>query len=634
MHESRADTEFLFREILDASPSFLHVLRGPEFIFEYANEAYCQLVGRRDLVGRPAFAVMPEAAGEYPRRIEQVMATRQPFHGRELPVMLARVPGAEPEERLIDLVYLPLLDAEGRCTRVLGHGTDVTENVRSRRRAERAERHSYEKLSAALAAGRMVAWEWNVTTDVLTGSGAWAELFHGDGQKFDTGKAALQHVHPDDRAGRAAMIRAVLAGTTAWHTEYRIVRADGSIVWLEERAEPAHGRQADETVVVGLAWDVSARRRAEDALRVADTRKNDFLATLSHELRNPLAPIRSGLQILKLVGKGEERLERTRQVMERQLAHLVRLIDDLMEVSRISRGKVHLRPERLSMGTVLSIAIEAVWPATEAKSLVLLQELDEPLVVHGDKDRLVQVFANLLNNAVKFSHSGTAISLSLRREADQAVVVVKDEGQGIDAASLDTVFDLFAQGPAHQMSGGLGIGLALVRQLVQLHGGSVEVQSEGRNRGSAFTVRLPLAIDDLVPLSQPVAREAPSGGVDPCLRVLVVDDNRDAADTLATSLQFEGHDVTVVYDGPSALDTFERVLPDVVILDIGMPDMDGYEVARRIRQSNPGHAVRILALTGWGQAEDRKRAHEAGFDEHLIKPVDMHTLKTVLSENE
>lgn len=489
----------LLRKVLEASPSFLHVLQGPDFIFEYANEAYYRLVGRRDLIGRPAFEAMPEAAGEYPQRIAQVMATQKPFHGIEIPVLLARVAGAPPEERWIDLLYLPLIEADGTCQRVLGHGTDVTDNVRMRREAEQAEQLSRDRLSDALIAGRMIAWEWNVHTDVVTSSGAWLELFGSKDKIFNTGEAAIQHVHPDDRETRIATIKATLAGLAPWHLEYRAMRADGSVLWLEERASVSSDLATGQRIIVGLAWEVTQRMQAQDALVLADIRKNDFLATLSHELRNPLAPIRSGLQIIKLLTKGDERLNKTCQVMERQMTHLVRLIDDLMEVSRISRGKVTLRPERLLLNSVLSTAVETVWPAIEAKPVRLVQLMSEALAVDGDKDRLTQVFANLLANAVKFSPAHSTITLTLRQEDGDAVVVVEDQGQGIEAPILETVFDLFAQGPSHPMSGGLGIGLALVKQLIELHGGQVTAHSEGLDRGSALSSVCPALIGRLLP---------------------------------------------------------------------------------------------------------------------------------------
>lgn len=623
------DESALLRRVLEASPSFLHVVQGPDFVFEYANEAYYRLVGRRDLVGRPAFNAMPEAAVEYLQRITQVMATRQSFHGNEISVMLARVPGGVPEERWIDLVYVPLIDADGTCQRVLGHGTDVTEIVQTRRRAEQAERLSRDRLANALVAGRMIAWEWNVHTDAVTSSGAWRDLFRPEDGTFTTGEAALEHVHPDDRAARIAMVKASLAGLAPWHLEYRTLRSDGSVLWLEERASLSRDPDTDQQIVVGLAWDITQRKQAHEALELADVRKNDFLATLSHELRNPLAPIRSGLQIIKLLAKGNERLDKTRQVMERQMTHLVRLIDDLMEVSRISRGKVTLRPERLLLNSVLSTAVESVWPAIEAKPVRLVQVMNETLAVEGDKDRLTQVFVNLLTNAVKFSPPHSTVTLTLRQEHGETIVTVEDQGQGIEAPMLETVFDLFAQGPSHPMSGGLGIGLALVRQLVELHGGSVMAHSQGRDHGSVFSVRLP-CVDLGSSASVATHQRKDDEAINLPLQILVVDDNRDAADTLATFLAMDGHTVRVAYGGQEAIQTFEAMAPEVVLLDIGMPDMDGYAVARYIRQRPQTSATRLVAMTGWGQMEDKAKARDAGFDEHMTKPVEPTELTALL----
>ena len=618
--------ESTLRKVFEASPSFLHVLRGPDFVFEYANDAYYRLVGRRDLIGRPAFEAMPEAAGDFPRLIAEVMATQRPFHGHEVPVMLARTANGAPEERLMDLVYVPLIDPDGRCTRVLGHGTDITESVLLRRRAEKAERMSQQRLTDALSAGRMIAWEWDIQTDALTSRGAWLELFDRREPLFTTGRGATAFLHPDDRPARVETVRVAVDRGTSWHMQYRALHPDGTILWLEERATSSRDPVTGHQIVTGLVWDISARKKAEEELQLADRRKSDFLATLSHELRNPLAPIRSGLQILKRLMPDDAQINRTRSIMERQLSHLVRLIDDLMEVSRISRGKVMLRPKPLRLGSVLSNAVESAWPAIEAKSLQLRQVLGEPLTVDGDKDRLTQVFANLLGNAVKFSPPGSTLGLTMRREADEAVVLVEDEGQGIDAASLDTVFDLFAQGPSHQMSGSLGIGLALARQLVELHRGSISARSGGKDRGSTFTVRLPLATAGLAP-DDPAEDDGPAAPVIPGrARVLVVDDNQDAADTLVACLRLEGHVVDVAHGGPAALEVFDRLDPTWVLLDIGMPGMDGYEVARHIRARPAGRQTRIVAITGWGQPEDKARVLAAGFDAHLTKPVDLKAL--------
>jgi CheY-like chemotaxis protein len=620
----------VLRTVFEASPSFLYVLRGPDFVFEYANEAYYQMVGRRDLIGRPAFEALHEAAGDFPALIAAVMKTHQPFHGHEISVMLSRTVNAQPEERLIDLVYLPLIDRAGSCTRVLAHGTDVTDYVRSRQRAEQAEHLSHKRLTDALSEGRMIAWEWDVQADQLTSRGAWRELFNREKPLFTSGNQANVFVHADDRAARAETVRAALASNTSWNTQYRILHPDGGDVWLEERATPSCDPSTGHIIVTGLVWDISGRKKAEIELQTSDKRKNDFLATLSHELRNPLAPIRNGLQILKLLIPDDERINKIRSVMERQMSHLVRLIDDLMEVSRISRGKVTLRPKRLILGSVLSAAVESVLPAIEAKFLHLRQVYEERVMVDGDKDRLTQVFANLIGNAVKFSPTGSTLSLTISSDADEAVVVVEDEGQGIDAASIETVFDIFSQGPSHQMSGSLGIGLALVKQLVELHQGSITARSEGKDLGSAFIVRLPRASSDMAMLDSVKEDDQINISKSDHPVVLVVDDNQDAADTLATCLKLEGYTVAVAYGGFAAIEAFNKMSPGLIFLDIGMSEIDGYEVARHIRQSELGKLTKLVALTGWGQSEDKAKVVAAGFDAHLIKPVDLAQLASVM----
>ena len=388
--------------------------------------------------------------------------------------------------------------------------------------------------------------------------------------------------------------------------------------------------------LVGVLFnDVGHRKDLERAielqnemLRKADARKDQFLATLSHELRNPLAPIRNGLRIIKILGGDNDPLQQTVQMMERQTNHLIRLVDDLMEISRITRGKIELRADRVLLGSTLSAAVEAVWPQMEAKGIELLQAAAEVVPVQGDRDRLTQVFSNLLSNATKFTEPGGRISIDLRREADRAIVTVSDTGCGIAADAIDAVFDMFWQGSSHDLGGGLGIGLALVRELVQMHGGSVSAQSGGPGLGSQFTVRLPVspAVEACPSADRPIAAVETA----PAARrtILVVDDNTDAADSLATSLRMQGHTVQVAYDGDTALKACERLAPDVVVLDIGMPGMDGYEVARQLRRRQP--QTRLVALSGWGQSEDKLRAREAGFDTHLTKPADLEALQGIV----
>jgi signal transduction histidine kinase/ActR/RegA family two-component response regulator len=374
------------------------------------------------------------------------------------------------------------------------------------------------------------------------------------------------------------------------------------------------------------------RREAADklALQDADRRKDEFLATLAHELRNPLAPVRNSLHILRLAAD-DATVARVRAVMERQVDHLVRLVDDLMEVSRITRGKIELRRERTDLARVLRAALETSQPLIDACGHRIDVELPaEPLPLDVDPVRLAQVFSNLFNNAAKYAECPGDIRVRAWRENGMVAVSVRDDGIGIDPGMLAHVFEMFAQvdGTHRRSQGGLGIGLTLVRSLVQLHGGSVSAHSEGIGRGSEFVVRLPLATgaEATTAAPEPLPAETPP------MRVLVVDDNRDAADSLGVLLGFLGYVVEVAHDGLGALRAVERFRPALVLLDLGMPEMDGYEVARRLRAQPDGQGLVIVALTGWGQEEDRLRSRQAGFDHHLVKPTDIDALQRLFAE--
>ncbi len=374
-----------------------------------------------------------------------------------------------------------------------------------------------------------------------------------------------------------------------------------------------------------------AHKRSEEALRDADRRKDEFLAILAHELRNPLAPIRNSLHILRLTSPNDPTAERVAEMMERQVNHMVRLVDDLLEVSRISRGKIELRKEPVEVAAVVRSAVETSRPLIEAGGHRLALAIPpEPLTLEGDPVRLTQVVANLLNNAAKYTDAGGRIWLTVRREGGEVAISVRDTGRGIPPDMLPRVFELFMQidRQPSRAQGGLGIGLTLVKSLVEMHGGSVEAHSEGPGRGSEFVVRLPLSGVGAPAHASP--RAASPSPVLAARRVLVVDDNRDAAESLDTLLQLLGADVQVAYSGPEALEALSTYKPSVVLLDIGMPGMDGHEVARRIRQRPESKDVTLIALTGWGQEEDRDRSQLAGFDHHLIKPADIDALQNLL----
>jgi len=378
---------------------------------------------------------------------------------------------------------------------------------------------------------------------------------------------------------------------------------------------------------------LAALRQADEALRLADRRKDEFLATLAHELRNPLAPLRSALQILELRGTQDEQQARLVAMMERQMTVMVRLIDDLLDIARISSGKVVLQRQRLDIRTIIESAVESAQPGVEAARHRLTVSLPEaPALVMGDATRLAQVIGNLLNNAAKYTPPGGHLELAVSLQDESVVIQVTDDGVGIPANLIGQVFDMFAQvnRTLDRAQGGLGIGLSLVRRLLTMHGGTVEAASEGIDKGSTFTVKLPRLPDDVAAVPDPAG--APDGRGPPIrrLRMVVVDDSRDAADSLALLLGVGGHDVQVAYNGPDALAVVAQHRPNVVFCDLGMQGMSGHEVASALR-ADPRHATAMLvAVTGWGTDADKSRAQEAGFDFHLVKPVDSRAIAGVL----
>ncbi len=375
------------------------------------------------------------------------------------------------------------------------------------------------------------------------------------------------------------------------------------------------------------------------ALRDADRRKDEFLAMLAHELRNPLAPIRTAVQLLRLKELPEAHSARARDTIDRQVEHLVCLIDDLLDVSRITRGMITLQREPVPASAIVARAIEITRPAIDAKRHELILDLaDDPLTVEGDRTRLVQIIGNVLHNATKFMEPGGRIVLRVTREGGSAVFTIKDDGIGIPADRIDRVFDLFTQvhGVGDGAQGGLGIGLALVRRLVEMHGGTVAARSEGPGRGTDVRVCLPLATAGAVPVE---SRGMPQVDTDPLppqdrRRILVADDNGDAAGSLALRLELAGHEVRTAGDGLEALAVARTFQPEVVLLDLGMPAMDGYETARHMRRLPWGKQARLIALTGWGQQQDRLRTAEAGFDVHLVKPVSEQDLFRAIAASE
>jgi PAS domain S-box-containing protein len=410
-----------------------------------------------------------------------------------------------------------------------------------------------------------------------------------------------------------------------------LIGRDGHEIPIDDRAAPIHDGRGRLAGVVLVFRDITERRAGERALRDNDRRKDEFLAMLAHELRNPLAPIRNAAHTLGLLGNPDDRVQWVSGVIERQVELMTRLVDDLLDVSRITSGKIALRREPVAIGAVIAQAVETARPAAESRKETLEVAVAADVGwVDGDRARLVQAVGNLLDNAIKYTEEGGHIRLSARAEADEVAIAVRDTGVGIPADLLPHVFDLFTQADRslERRQGGLGIGLTLVRRLVEMHGGRVEAASEGPGRGSEFAIRLPrLALDAPVPAPAP-APDRPSG---PARRVLVVDDQPDSTDSLALLLRLRGHEVRTASDGSSALEEFVRYRPEVVFLDLGLPGLSGYDVARRLRAMPEARDVRLVALTGYGTEADRERTRAVGFDVHLAKPVDPHAVESLLA---
>lgn len=381
---------------------------------------------------------------------------------------------------------------------------------------------------------------------------------------------------------------------------------------------------------VGIVRDLSDRNRVTE-LATADRMKDEFLATLAHELLNPLAPIRNAIQVLCMVGPADPQLQQMRDVIERQVTHMVRLVNDLLDVSRISRGKLELRRVRAELASVVYHAAEMCRPLAEsANHEVSVTVPQEPIYLHADPVRLAEVFANLLNNACKYTEPGGKIWLHAERQGSDVVVTVKDNGVGIPPDRLGSIFEMFMQvdRSLERSQGGLGIGLTLVKRLVEMHGGSVEARSEGSGKGCEFVVRLPLIVDRPKAHKRPDLTEKPQAAG---RRILVVDDNQDSAESLAMLLRIAGNETHTAYDGEDAIIAVEKFKPEVVLLDIGLPKLNGYDACRRIRQESWGKNIVLVALTGWGQEEDRRRSKDAGFDDHMVKPVDLAALTKLLA---
>jgi PAS domain S-box-containing protein len=512
---------------------------------------------------------------------------------------------------------------------------------------ERADRTEHQRTLDELAAAQqrlevffdnapLAVVEFDPALRILRWSRGAERLFGWDAAEvLGRAIAELRWVHDEDAQAVGSLAAAMQDGTSPCTTSVnRNYCKDGRVVHCEWHNSAIYDTQGRLESILSQVLDITEREHALQALHEADRRKNAFLGTLAHELRNPLAPIRNAVEILRLKGPPDPTLQAARDMIDRQLGQLIRLIDDLLDLSRIDRGRLQLRRERVALATVLERALEATRPQLERAGHGLELSLPpEPVWLDADPARLTQVLVNLLDNACKYTEAGGRIRLCAELVGTELKVSVADDGIGIRPDRLSGLFQTFSQADAtlERSQGGLGIGLALARGLVEMHGGSIAAQSAGPGQGSEFSVRLPT----LPPIAPARAQhpQAQEDGKQPAgRRILVVDDNRDIVDSLAMLLRLVGNQVETAADGLEAVAAAERQRPDLILLDIGMPKLDGYAACRQIREQPWGQAMAIVALTGWGQEDDRRRSREAGFDGHLVKPVEPAALLKLLGE--
>jgi PAS domain S-box-containing protein len=576
-----------------------------------------------------ALLIAEEAATLPTREALARILDRQPSWS-DLPLLILTAPGAGSATAAAALSGLGNVTLLERPVRVAALVSAVHVALRARmRQYELRDRFEVQGLLAAIVESSDDAMISKTLDGTILTWNQGAERIFGYTAAEAVGRPITMLIPPERHEEELTILDRITRGEPVDHFETVRVTKTGRLLDISLTISPI--RDASNTIIGAskVARDISAQKRTEQELREADRRKDEFLATLAHELRNPLAPIRNSLRLLEPAGKSDPTVEHVRRIMERQVVHMVRLVDDLMEVSRITRGAIELRKERLELAEVIRAAIETSQPTIEDAGVDLKPSIPpEPIVLEADAVRLTQVFANLLNNAAKYSKRGGEIRLDARRQGREAVVSVRDFGIGIPSGMLVRVFDMFTQIDSSQRGGqpGLGIGLTLVRGLVQMHGGSVTAASGGLGKGSEFTVRLPLAaVAAARPAQDPTKRSDLNA-----LRVLVVDDNRDAADSTGMLLKSLGAEVEVVYDGCTALKSIQTFRPALVLLDLRMPGIDGYEVARRIREQPALRDVTLVALTGWSQEEDRRRTQNAGFDHHLVKPAGIDDLQGLM----
>lgn len=638
------EKEFLMKEIQTShnqmanvfkqAPAFMCILRGAQHVVEKANDRYMELVGHRKVLNRTMRESLPELESQgFFELLDRVFTTGQSYVGNDVQIGLQRQAGAEIESRFVDFVFIALQNNDGEVNGVLIHGVDQTERKLAELAVQSSEeryRTLFESVDQGFCIVELLLDEKAspINYKIVEMNPAYQRLI---GLSV-LGDPSNEELRDANKLWLDTYSRVALTGESV---RFELQDAADNR-WFDIFITPIGSERKNKLAVL---WnEVTERKQTEESLRrlaadlaETDRRKSEFLATLAHELRNPLAPIRNGLKILHIGGENLTALAKTREMMERQVNHMVHLVDDLLDISRISGGKIELKKEIVDLKELVASAVETSLPLIESGQHTLTIHIpDDSIMLYVDSIRIAQVISNLLNNAAKYTPAGGHIEVFVGVDEGEVSLFVKDNGIGIPAHALPTIFEMFNQVECNigHAQGGLGIGLTLVRQIVEMHDGSVNVVSvEGG--GSTFTVKLPVAeVDRLSETNHGIVDEIHAHQ---SLRILIVDDNVDAAHSLSLLLEFGGHTLFVANDGADAIKVAKNCKPHVIFLDIGMPGMNGYEAAAALRKIEGLEETVLVALTGWGAEQDKIQSRNAGFDQHLIKPAQMSAIDSILS---
>lgn len=661
---AKALEQSVYQAIMDHAPWPMVEVEGAQHIVRTVNAAFCTLLAKpgEDILGRPLAELVPKEKSILPL-LDRVAQTGEAEAHAEAeqrdphpvfwsytcwPILAGNTPrvglmiqvtetGAFHERS--SAINEALLLSSVKQHALTAHGERLnerlTQEIREREQVQELLRRNHETFFTLIEHAPFGIYVVDADSRIRKVNAAARAVFAHVDPLLGRDLSEAVHVLWDEPFASEVIgrfrttLRTGVSFSSPDSTHQRIdIKQRESYDWRIERIAMPNG----ELGVVCYFYDISALKKAQEMLQEADRRKSEFLATLAHELRNPLAPLRNGLELLTRNELDRPTLDKVHAMMKRQLDQMVLLIDDLMDLSRITRGAIDLRMEKLDLRTLVDHAVDSVRPLIERKEHTLVLDLPEkPVMMTGDAMRLSQVFNNLLTNAAKYTDDGGAIAVSVDADEHEATVTVEDNGIGIAADQLAKVFDMFAQveRASDRVQGGLGIGLSIVRHLVGMHGGRINARSDGLGKGSGFSVVLPLAH---AASPKPVPSPPSVATVTlPQKRILIVDDNEDAATMMAMLLTKLGHDVRVANNGEEALHEGALLEPDVVLMDLGMPVMDGYTACRMMRTTPWGAKMLVIALSGWGQAEDRKKTSEAGFDHHLVKPIDSEELLAVLA---